>query len=295
MTRTTATRFTVVMLLVATLAAPLSACSSKDKEQPSAASASEIDEKAAEVAAKQKPVDILYNKAAADLDRGNYTEAARGFEDVEREYPYSQWATKAQLMAGYAYYKKLRYDDAILALDRFIELHPSDENIAYAWYLKALCYYEQITDVRRDQRMTQMALESLRQVVNRFPDSKYAKDASLKIDLTMDHLAGKEMEIGRYYLFRKKYQAAINRFQKVVTEYQTTTHVPEALHRITEAYLALGIVDEARKTAAVLGYNYPNSSWYKDSYQLFGGEPNVTAPPAKEPPSMYDKTLGRIF
>lgn len=282
--------------LIVIAALSLTACSSsKDKEQPSTATAEEINEKAAETAAKQKPVDEIYNKAASNLDKGLYLEAARGFEDVDREYPYSQWSTKAQLMAGYAYYKKLRYDDAILALDRFIELHPSDENIAYAWYLKALCYYEQITDVRRDQRMTQMALENLRQVVSRFPDSKYAKDASLKIDLTTDHLAGKEMEIGRYYLFRKKYQAAINRFQKVVTDYQTTTHVPEALHRMTEAYLALGITDEARKTAAVLGYNYPNSSWYKDSYKLFGGAPNATEPPPKEDPTFYDKTLGRIF
>lgn len=287
-------RLAPALLFIAALSA-LSACSSKDKPQPSAAAVEDIDEKAAETAAKQKPVDVLYNKAASQLDKGLYIEAARGFEDVDREYPYSQWATKAQLMAGYAYYKKLRYDDAVVALDRFIELHPSDENVAYAWYLKALCYYEQITDVRRDQRMTQLALENMRQVVSRFPDSKYAKDASLKIDLTMDHLAGKEMEIGRYYLFRKQYQAAINRFEKVVNEYQTTTHVPEALHRLTEAYLALGVTDEARKTAAVLGYNFPNSSWYKDSYKLFGGAPNTTEPPAKEKPTMYDKTLGRIF
>lgn len=283
----------LAFLLIA--AVPLAGCASKNKEQPSAATEAEIAEDAAETAAKQEPVEQMYNKAAALLDRGMYTEAARGFEDVDREYPYSQWATKAQMMSGYAYYKKLRYDDAILSLDRFIELHPSDENIAYAWYLKALCYYEQITDVRRDQQMTQLALENLRQVVSRFPDSKYARDASLKIDLTMDHLAGKEMEIGRYYLYRKKYQAAINRFQRVVNDYQTTTHVPEALHRLTEAYMALGITDEARKTAAVLGYNFPNSSWYKDSYKLFGGEPQVTAPPAKEEPGIYDKTLGRIF
>lgn len=291
--RTTPARLFPVLLLSAALT--LGGCAGKNKDQPSAASSSEINEDAAKAAAKQKPVEEIYNKAASQLDRRMYIEAARGFEDVDREYPYSQWATKAQLMAGYAYYKNLRYDEAIVALDRFIELHPSDENISYAWYLKALCYYEQITDVRRDQRMTELALENLRQVVNRFPDSKYAKDASLKVDLTMDHLAGKEMEIGRYYLYRKQYQAAINRFERVVNEYQTTTHVPEALHRITEAYLALGITDEARKTAAVLGYNFPNSSWYKDSYKLFGGEPNTTEPPPKEQPGLYDKTLGRIF
>lgn len=289
-------RLSQITLIALMLALPLGACAGKkDKAPPSAASAEEIAKDAAAVAAKQEPVEEMYNKAAGQLDRGLYIEAARSFEDVDREYPYSQWATKAQLMSGYAYYKKLRYDDAILALDRFIELHPSDENIPYAWYLKALCYYEQITDVRRDQQMTQLALDSLRQVVNRFPDSKYARDASLKIDLTMDHLAGKEMEIGRYYLYRHKYQAAINRFQRVVTQYQTTTHVPEALHRITEAYLALGITEEARKTAAVLGHNFPNSSWYKDSYKLFGGAPVNTTPPPKEKPGVYDRTLGRIF
>lgn len=283
--------------LALALALNLAACAgdkAKDK-QPSTATAEEIDKKAAETAAKQKPVEEMYNKAAQLLDKASYVEAAHAFEDVDREYPYSQWATKAQLMSGYAYYKNLRYDDAIVAIDRFIELHPSDDNIAYAWYLKSLCYYEQITDVRRDQKMTEMALDSLRQVVSRFPDSKYAKDAALKIDLTMDHLAGKEMEIGRYYLFRKQYQAAINRFQNVVNNYQTTSQVPEALERLTEAYLALGIDDEARKTAAVLGYNYPNSSWYKDAYRLFGGDPNSTMPPPQKKPGLYDETLGRIF
>jgi outer membrane protein assembly factor BamD len=145
--------------------------------------------------------------------------------------------------------------------------------------------------VRRDQKMTEMALDYLQQVADRFPESRYAKDAKLKIDLTLDHLAGKEMEIGRYYLGRKQYQAAINRFQKVSEGYQTTTHVPEALHRLTECYLSLGITDEARKTAAVLGHNYPNSSWYKDTYRLF----NNTAPVKKTDKSLYDKTLGKVF
>lgn len=269
------------------------ACASKTPEGSETPAASDTLVDASETQpGAQESVEKMYNLAARTLDEGKFAEAAKLFDDVDREYPYSQWATKAQLMSGYAHYKNLKYDEAVLALDRYIELHPGDENISYAYYLRALCYYEQISDVRRDQRMTELALDNLRQVVERFPDSKYSKDAKLKIDLTQDHLAGKEMEIGRYYLFRKQYQAGINRFQKVVREYQTTTHVPEALHRLTESYLALGIIDEAQKTAAVLGHNYPNSSWYKDSYRLFGGK--VSEPPP-EKKSLYDKTLGKIF
>lgn len=240
---------------------------------------------------KHAPVEEMYNEAAASLDKGEYVEAAKLFDSVDQQYPYSQWAARAQLMSGYAQYKDLKYDEAVLALDRFISLHPSDENVAYAYYLKALCYYEQIVDVRRDQQMTKLALENLRQVTERFSDSRYSKDASLKIDLTMDHLAGKEMEIGRYYLQRKQYQAGINRFQKVITQYQTTTHVPEALHRLTESYVSLGMIDEAKKTAAILGHNYPQSSWYKDTYVLMGGK--LDEPTPKK--SVYDRTLGRIF
>lgn len=243
--------------------------------------------------APPEPVEKMYNAAAVKLDSGEYTEAAKQFDAVEQNYPYSQWATQAQLMAGYAHYKNLRYDDALLALDRFIELHPGDDNIAYAYYLKALCYYEQISDVRRDQKMTEEALSSLKQVKQRFPDTAYAKDAALKIDLTLDHLAGKEMEIGRYYLDRKQYQAAINRFEKVIEQYQTTTHVPEALHRLTEAYVSLGIMDEAKKNAAILGLNYPQSVWYKDTYKLVGLPAHPEAAPAQK--SLYDKTLGKVF
>ena len=276
--------FRLLFLVVLCLPLALTACSSKEKTADSPKTIQET----ADIA----PVETLYNDAAQKLDAGNYLEAARLFDDVERQYPYSQWATKAQLMAGYAHYKNLRYDEAIIALERFIELHPADENVSYAWYLKALCFYEQITDVRRDQAMTELALNNLRQVVTRFPESKYAKDAALKIDLTMDHLAGKEMEIGRYYLFRKKYHAAINRFQKVAADYQTTTHVPEALHRLTEAYLALGIPEEARRVASVLGHNFPHSTWYRDSYALLSGNTTTAAPQQK---SLYDKTLGKVF
>ncbi len=229
----------------------LSACASKPEAEP-----------------KQEPVEVMYNKAAALLDAGQNRDAAAAFDELDRQYPYSQWAARAQLMSGYAHYKSLRYDDALSSLDQFIELHPGDKDIAYAYYLRALCHYEQITDVRRDQKMTQDALARLREVVTRFPDSRYARDASLKIDLTLDHLAGKEMEIGRYYLWRKQYQAALGRFQKVADEYGTTTHVPEALLRLVECYKSLGLDEEARKAAAVLGHNYPQSRWYKDSYAL---------------------------
>lgn len=243
-------------LLAVCAAAMLSACSGTAKE---------IDD----ARQQEEPVEKLYNEATSAMDAKKYSEAARMFDEVERQHPYSKWATRAQLMAAYAHYQDLEYDDALLALERFIQLHPGNEDIAYAYYLRALCYYEQITDVRRDQAMTQGALDALRTVVRRFPDTQYARDASLKIDLTMDHLAGKEMEIGRYYLKRGHYNAAINRFKTVVRDFQTTTHVPEALHRLTESYLALGIVSEAKKTAAVLGYNFPGSKWYQDSYGLF--------------------------
>lgn len=214
------------------------------------------------------PVEQLYNEAMDAMGGGNYAAAAARFDEVERQHPYSNWATRAQLMAAYGHYLENRYDDAIVALDRFIQLHPTNKDVAYAYYLKGLSYYEQISDVARDQKMTELALSTLDELVKRFPNSKYARDAKLKIDLTYDHLAGKEMEIGRYYHKKGHYLAAINRFRNVVDRYQTTTHVPEALHRLSEAYLALGLPEEARKTAAVLGHNFPGSEWYIDSYEL---------------------------
>ena len=175
-------------------------------------------------------------------------------------------------MAAYANYLDNQYDSAIVALDRFIQLHPSNKDAPYAYYLKGLSYYEQISNITRDQQMTALAMRSLRELVSRFPNSKYARDAKLKIELTLDHLAGKDMSIGRYYLKQRKYLAAINRFKKIVDRYQTTTHVPEALHRLVEAYLALGIVTEAKKMASVLGHNYPGSEWYIDSFEMVGNQ-----------------------
>ncbi|MCD8496779.1 MAG: outer membrane protein assembly factor BamD [Alphaproteobacteria bacterium] len=220
----------------------------------------------------EEPVDVLYNKAADSLDEGNYFEATKYFEEVERQHPYSKWATQAQLMAAFSSYQDQRYDEAILALDRFIELHPGNPDIDYAYYLKALSYYEQISDVRRDQEMTKQARDALNVLISRFPQSKYARDAVLKRDLAEDHLAGKEMEVGRYYLGQGQVNAAINRFQTVIGEYQTTTHVPEALHRLVECYLTLGLKQQAARIASVLGYNYPGSKWYERSYALLDDE-----------------------
>lgn len=216
----------------------------------------------------EKPVEVLYNEAADSLDNGDYFAASRLFEEVERQHPYSKWSTQAQLMAGYSYYKDQKYDEAILSLERFIELHPGNDNIDYAYYLRAISLYEQISDVRRDQEMTKEALLALQTVTRRFPNSDYARDARLKADLALDHLAGKEMEVGRYYLERGHLNAALKRFQIVVKEFQTTSHTPEALHRLVEGYLTLGLVDEATRVAAVLGHNYPGSRWYERSYAL---------------------------
>ena len=216
----------------------------------------------------EKPVEDLYNTAMDQLLAESYDKAAKSFDEVERQHPYSVWATKAQLMSAYALYQGGKYDESVVAADRFIQLHPGHRDIAYAYYLKALDYYVQIADVARDQKVTEKAMAALGEVVRRFPDSRYGRDARLKIDLARDHLAGKEMEIGRWYERQGSYLAAINRFKRVIDQYQTTTHVPEALHRLTECYMALGLADEAQRTAAVLGYNYPGSAWYSDSYAL---------------------------
>ena len=221
----------------------------------------------------ERPVEQLYNSGVDALAAERYATAARAFDEVERQHPYSAWATKAQLMAAYAHYQNNKYDDAIVAVDRFIQLNPSNRDVGYAYYLKELCFYEQITDVQRDARMTELALRALEEVLRRFPDSAYARDARLKIDLTHDHLAGKEMEVGRFYMGRGQYVGAINRFKTVVDRYQTTSHVPEALHRLVESYSALGLAAEAERTAAVLGHNYPGSEWYLDSHALVTGGP----------------------
>ncbi len=240
----------------------------------------------------ERPVEQLYNEAMDELISGNYGAAAVTFDEVERQHPYSIWATRAQLMTSFAHYQGNKYDDAILAAERFVQLHPGFDSVDYAYYLIAISYYEQIVDVGRDQRKTELALTSLEDVVRRFPESEYARDARLKIDLARDHLAGKEMNIGRYYLRRGQYLAAINRFRAVIETYQTTTHVPEALHRLTESYLALGVTKEAQTAAAVLGYNYPGSEWYVDSYELLEG---VNLRPEVDEGSIISRLFRRVF
>jgi outer membrane protein assembly factor BamD len=241
----------------------------------------------------ERPVEDLYNEALDSLMDGLPREASRDFEEVERQHPYSEWATRAQLMSAYALYEANAYDEAVDAARRFIDLHPGHKDVAYAHYLIGVCYYERISDVGRDQRMTEEAYRAFEELIRRFPDSAYARDAQLKADLAFDHLAGKEMEIGRYYLERGKYVAAINRFRNVVEGYQTTTHVAEALHRLTEAYLALGVEPEAQQTAAVLGYNFPNSPWYVDSYALLTGETVELPRPAEEEDGVPDEPTDR--
>jgi outer membrane protein assembly factor BamD len=218
------------------------------------------------------PPENLYNQASNALDQGQDGDAAKLFEEVQRQHPYSALEPQSEIMAAYAYYRSNKYDDAVSALNHFIELHPGNKNTPYAYYLKALCYYEQIEDVRRDQKVTEQALDALNEVVNRYPTTAYARDAKLKIDLTRDHLAGKEMDIGRYYEGQKLYLAAINRFRTVIEKFQTTSHTPEALERLTECYLALGVNEEAQTAAAVLGYNYPGTSWYQASFDLLKGK-----------------------
>jgi outer membrane protein assembly factor BamD len=239
----------------------------------------------------EKPVDDLYNNAMDQLSTEDYGKAAGTFQQVESQHPYSVWATKSQLMEIYADYENGKWDDAIIASDRYIQLHPGNADIAYAYYVKAICYYIQITDVGRDQKITEQAVKALEDVVRRFPDSKYARDAKLKLDFTHDHLAGKEMEIGRWYLKQGEYLAAMNRFKRVIDNYQTTTHVPEALERLVECDLALGLKKEAQQNAAVLGYNYPGSHWYEDAYALVGGD---TAP-GQPPKGWFGSIVGSLF
>lgn len=238
--------------------------------------------------ARGDPVAELYNSGLEKLKSGSYKSAAKSFAEVERQHPYSKWATKALLMQAFANYQQNAYDDAINAANRFITLHPGHKDSAYAYYLTAISQYEQISDVRRDQSRTQKALEALEEVGKRFPQSPYAVDAEKKAAMARDHLAAKEMEVGRYYLNKGSYLAGINRFKKVVTDYQTTSQVPEALYRLTEGYMALGVVSEAQTAAAVLGQNFPNSQWYKDAYTLVSSD-------GKQPVENKKSWISRLF
>jgi outer membrane protein assembly factor BamD len=217
---------------------------------------------------RERPVEQIYGDGWAQINKGNWEEAAKQFNEVDRQHPYSVWARRAMLMSAFCSYQANKYGDAVATADQYISLHPGSREVAYAFYLKAMSLYEQIVDVGRDQTVTEQALTALQDVVQRFPNTEYARDASLKIDLTLDHLAGKEMEVGRYYLTRRNYIGAINRFKTVVQRYQKTPQIAEALERLTEAYYALGVYNEAKTAAAVLGANYPGSPWYQDAYNL---------------------------
>ena len=218
------------------------------------------------------PPEVVYNNGINAIQKQDYQAAVNNFNDIEQNTPYSSWATNAQLMHGYTEYLRSHYSDAISALNRYIDLHPADRDIAYAYYLRALCYYEQISDVQRDQSTTLDAIAALQEVVNRFPNSAYARDAQLKIDLGEDQLAGHEMVVGKWYEKQHLYAAAVGRYQVVINNYQTTNHVAEALERLIEVYLKLGMTDEARRTAAVLSYNYPGSVWYQHAYSALASQ-----------------------
>ncbi len=234
--------------------------------------------KAKDTAFVARDVDTLYMAAKDRLDRGDTKVAAALFDEVERQHPYSPWARRAQLMSAFSYYVARDYTKSVQAAQRFLSIHPGNRDAPYAYYLIALCYYEQVSDVDRDQKTTQLALDALNEVVRRYPATEYAADARVKIDLVNDHLAGKEMEIGRFYERSGKWLAANLRFRNVVDHYQTTSHAPEALFRLVESNLAMGIPEEAQKSAAVLGANYPGGEWYDKAFALMNKyAPNTAA------------------
>jgi outer membrane protein assembly factor BamD len=213
----------------------------------------------------------IFLEAEGLLSADRPREAAELFDEVERLYPYSEWAKRAMLMSAFAYHEGALYAESRAAADRYLAFYPADADAPYAQFLIALSYYDQIVDIGRDQANTFEALQEMRDIIERYPDSDYAVSAQMKFELALDHLAGKEMEVGRFYLGRGHYTAAINRFRVVVEEYQTTTHTPEALHRLVEAYLSLGLIPEAQTAAAILGHNFQGSRWYQDSYALLTG------------------------
>jgi outer membrane protein assembly factor BamD len=246
----------VAAALVLALVLPLAACASGGKKTR------------ADTQYVARDVNTLYSLAKKRLDQTRYVEAAALFDEVERQHPYSIWARRAQLMSAFSYYAAKDYTKSTESARRFLAIHPGNRDAPYAHYLIALNYYEQIEDVTRDQSITRQALDSLNELVRRYPTTRYAADARLKVDLVRDHLAGKEMEVGRFYQRRGQWLASVQRFRAVIDEYQTTSHTPEALMRLTESYLALGIPEQARQSASVLGANYPNTKWYERAYSL---------------------------
>ena len=235
------------------------------------------------------PADRLYNEGLYLLNnKRDFKAAAKRFEEVDRQHPYSEWARKSLIMSAYAYYEGRDYDECISAAKRYVTLHPGTSEAAYAQYLIGSSYFDQIPDITRDQGRTEKALNALEEVSRKFPSSEYAQSARKKLEVARDQLAGKEMSVGRYYQERRDYTGAINRFKVVVTQYQTTRHVEEALMRLTEVYMSLGIVGEAQTAAAVLGHNFPDSPWYKDAFALVRGS-------GLEPSENKDSWISRAF
>lgn len=218
------------------------------------------------------PAQAIFERGERQLDRGNPDDAAFTFGEIERLYPYSDFAQRALIMQAFSYHRDEDYPNSRASAQRYLDFYPAEEDAAYAAYLLALSYYDQIDEVGRDQGLTFQALQALRRVIEQYPDSEYARTSVLKFDLAFDHLAAKEMEIGRYYLKRGNYVAAANRFRTVVEDFQTTSHTPEALHRLVESYLSLGLVEEAQTAGAILGYNYQSSEWYEASFALLTGK-----------------------
>jgi outer membrane protein assembly factor BamD len=237
------------------------------------------------------PAETLYNQGLGRLQRNDSTGAVKKFGDVEKQFPFSQWSKKALLMTVYAQYSAQEYDDAIGTANRFASLYPSDPDTAYAYYLAANSYYDQIPDISRDQERAEKALQLFGALIQKFPKSEYVPDAKFKVQVTRDQLAGKEMSVGRFYLTRRNYTAAINRFREVLAKYQTTRHTEEALERLTEAYMGLGITNEAQTAAAILGHNFPDGQWYKDAFSLLqsGG-----LEPRESEDSWISKTFKKI-
>jgi len=255
----------VRLALLALVVAPLTACSSIDKLNPFGG------EKYETKLLPDVPAEEIYDQGLARLARNDGEGAAKKFSELEKQYPYSQWARKGLLMQVYSEYEGGKHDDAAATATRYLGLYPSSPEAAYATYLMAMSYYKQIPEISRDQETTEKALQVFTALVQKYPKSEYVEDAKFKIQVARDQLAGKEMSVGRYYLSRKNYTAAINRFREVLAKYQTTRHSEEALYRLTEAYMGLGIAHEAQTATAVLGHNFPDGTWYQDAYKLLAG------------------------
>ncbi|HVU29327.1 MAG TPA: outer membrane protein assembly factor BamD [Sphingomicrobium sp.] len=252
----------VALFLACACVVPLSACA-KDRAK-------------GDTAYVARDVSSLYGAAQRTMQQGDYVQAAKLFDEVERQHPYSSWARHAQVMSAFNYYLARKYNDAISSAQRFLTIHPGSDEAPYAEYIVGMSYYQQIDDVTRDQTVTQQSSDAFNELIRRYPQSRYAADARLKLDLIRDHLGGKEMEIGRFYQRSGQWLAATYRFRSVVDQYQTTSHAPEALERLVECYLALGMPDEAWKASAVLGRNYPGTFWYRQSLRLLHDEQRKT-------------------